>query len=105
MYTLPENAVLGFGFMFYGVLEQITIKILEQLLISYEPKVLFTIWWSFHLLEHILVFIVKNIYVLYIAKQEFPEFHGHNGKPFPGQTQPKCTPVVAKRGIILCLSS
>ena len=93
--------MLGFGFMFYGVFEQMTIKMLEQLSVSYEPDVLFTIWWSLHLLEKITVFIIKNIYVLYSANQYFPEFFGHNGKSFPGKSKPRRTSFIARRGIYL----
>ena len=98
LYTLKENSILAFSLLVFTVLEQMTIKLCEILSETYEPDVLFTIWWSVHLLDKIIFINFKNIYVFISASREFPEFLGHYGKPFPGKMKPRTPSFTVKRG-------
>ena len=80
LYTLKENTLLAFSFVYYGFFEQISLKVLEGLSVSFEPDLLFTIWWISHLVDKLVFFILKNCYVLFSALHEYPEFFGYQGK-------------------------
>ena len=98
---MKENAIIAFGILFYLMLEQVLIKCLELISNSYEPDELFHIWWSVHLIEKIIFFVIKNIYVLYSAVKEFPEFTGNFGKSYPGKQSPRLVRYMSKEPVVL----
>ena len=76
LHTLREHAAISLSLLLYIISEQITIKVLESMSHIYGPDVLFSIWWGLHLADKIAYFILKNLYIIYSAHKDFPEFCG-----------------------------
>ena len=99
LYTLREHVTISFSLLLYVIVDQVNNKILELMSHNHGPDVLFSIWWGLHLLEKIVYFIVKNLYVIYSAHKNYPEFSGYIERKSSDQPKPRPINFVLSRGM------
>lgn len=73
----------------YTVVDQLANKALEDNYQNLGTENVFKIWWTWHFAEKILMYFVKNLFIIFDAKKNFPEFDGHFGRIYPGSEKPR----------------
>ena len=88
LYSMTSQAVIATCIAIGIISDQILNLIIELNYQSLGPDGAFTLWWSWKLLENILYFVIKNIWLLFIMIR-YPEVCCYEGKYFPGQRKPR----------------
>ena len=86
--TMKQHSFMAFCLFFFLFTDQLFMKIIELLPKTTCSEDVFKIWWFFHLVEKIMLFPSKNIFILFSTRR-FPEFYGYTGQRLPGQEGPR----------------
>ena len=87
--SMKSQSIIALSIVFGIIADQCSNLFIE---INHEylgPVLSFRIWWTHHLLQMIMYFVVKNVWIFISAKKYYPEFSGYYGKPFPGTESPR----------------
>ena len=86
---MKAQTVYAGGILIIIIIDPILNGILH---INYDYLVehnVFIIWWVFHLVEIILVYVFANIFIIKDAWANLKEFNGFVASKFPGQEKPR----------------
>ena len=89
LYSLTSQTVIATSICLGIIIEQVLNVLIE---LNYEylgPDGAFIAWWALKMLENILFFVVKNIWLLYIIVVKHPEVCEYEGRQFPAQERPR----------------
>ena len=87
--TFKSHATIVILYWSYSVFDQLANKVLEENYEDLGVENVFRIWWTWHFVEKILLFPIKNIFIIYQAKKNFPDFDEIFGEPYPGTEKPR----------------
>ena len=88
--TFKEHTIFVVIIWAYIVFEQLILNnIIEHNYETLGERNVFRIWWTWHLVEKIVFFFVKNVYIIVNAGQNFSDYQGLVAKVYPGTEKPK----------------
>ena len=80
------------------LVDQLVINIFIQIFHSHlGVRLVFQIWWIWHLIIFILIHIIAPYIIINIANKEYPEFEGLTGRKYPGQEGPRSQVISPER--------
>ena len=89
LYTLTSQTVIATSIVFGIIFDQILNVLIE---LNYEylgPDGAFKVWWYWKMVENILFFVVKNLWLIYIIMIKHPEVCKYEEKQYPDQEKPR----------------
>ena len=89
--TIRSHALMSISILSYISIEQMLNKVLEIFYEDLAVKNVFAVWWTWHLMEKIVWFFLKHIFIIWEVKTTFPAFDGHFGEVYPGSERLRST--------------
>ena len=93
--SMKSQSVIALSMVLGLLADQFSNFLIERYYNTLGPVVSFKIWWTHHLIQILMYFLVKNTWLLMSATKYYPEFSGYFAKSFPG-TEPPRTPIPGK---------
>ena len=78
--------------------DQVVINVIIQVFHSQlGVESVFLIWWTWHLVMFLITNMLAPLTIDYLARREYPEYKGLQGRRFPGQEKPRAEPLLPDR--------